>query len=253
MDLLTAFRLDPEVPQLISLVGGGGKTTTMFALAQALKSLQKRVLVTTTTNILYPGTEVCDRIIVDETPAIAIFRDVRAGTVTVLGRKLVSGCDETKLVGIEKEFVEQLFQEPLFDHILVEADGSRQKPIKAPASYEPVIPESATLTIGVIGLDALGKPISEEHVHRLELFCRVVNRRPGDLLDAAAVVELIVSSRGLFQGVPAGCPAYVLLNKADDEPRRAYGEEIRRRLREREGVVSAEVIIASMAQNRIYS
>ena len=41
-------------PNIISLVGGGGKTTTMFGLAERFAAEGKKVLVTTTTHIRRP-------------------------------------------------------------------------------------------------------------------------------------------------------------------------------------------------------
>ncbi len=252
MNIVDAFELSLDGPELICLVGGGGKTTTMFALAQALKFLGKRVLVTTTTNIIRPGREECDRVIVDNLSEKNFFGDIPSGTITVLGATAVKVGNETKLTGVDKSFLAQLSQEGLFDCLLVEADGSKRKPIKAPAHYEPIVPDNATRVIGVVGLDALGNPITEEHVHRVELFCQVVKRLPGELLDAEAVVELIVSPQGLFKGVPEGCKRYVLLNKAEDARRRAYGEDILSRLRQRKNVPVSRCVIAAMAQGRIY-
>src|SRR3972149_10212272 len=105
MNILDAFNLRPHVPELICLVGGGGKTTTMFALAEALKSCHRRVLVTTSTNILYPGEGEFDRIIVGNNSQVAPFQDIQAGTVTVLGNAAVQANHETKLTGVDKGFI----------------------------------------------------------------------------------------------------------------------------------------------------
>ncbi len=50
--------------------------------------------------------------------------------------------------------------------MIIEADGARKLPIKAPAEHEPVIPEFVNTVITVIGLSGLGKPLTEEWVHR---------------------------------------------------------------------------------------
>ena len=106
------------------------------------------------------------------------------------------------------------FMEGVFDYILVEADGSRQKPIKAPADHEPVIPDGTTKTVGVIGLDALGKQICSDSVHRPEHFCRLTGRNMGDRIDEEMVAKLILAPDGLFKSVPGGSRNYVLFNKA---------------------------------------
>jgi len=249
MNIVDAFDLCLNKQDLICLVGAGGKTTTMFALAQALKSLNKRVLVTTTTNIFYPGDKECDTITVKDTADIGIFHAIPEGTITVFGSGVVN---EAKLAGVDKGFVEQLYQQEIFDCILVECDGSKQKPIKAPAHYEPIVPDNVTRAIGVIGLDAVGNPINEEYVHRLKLFCNVVKRPPGEILDEEAVVNLIVSPQGLFKGVPDGCRKYVVLNKAENAQRRTYAENILIRLMKRDYIPFTTCVIASMTRNRVY-
>ena len=48
-----------------------------------------------------------------------------------------------------------------FDIVLVEADGAKMLPMKAPYSYEPVIPRNAKLVIAVLGAKSIGKALSE--------------------------------------------------------------------------------------------
>lgn len=249
MNLLESFDIHPGGHELISLVGAGGKTTTMFALAQALKALKKRVLVTTTTNIFYPDRKECDRVIVSEAAGAGIFDAVSPGSVTVLGKGVI---EERKLTGVDKEFVEQLHEESIFDFILVECDGSKRKPIKAPAHYEPLVPDNTMKTIGVIGLDALGDPIDEAHVHRAQIFCSVVGRGLGDRLDPEAVVNLIVSPRGLFQGVPERSTKYVLLNKADTGKGMEWGAAIVKGLLAMPAVPLDRCLIGTLATGTIH-
>ena len=71
--------------------------------------------------------------------------------------------DKGKLKGIDREFIDKIYQKHLFDYIVVEADGSKRRPIKAPALYEPVLPRETTRVVGLIGLDALGKSITEDY------------------------------------------------------------------------------------------
>ena len=104
----------------------------------------------------------------------------------------------------------------------------------------------------MIGLDAVGNPIEDEYVHRLEQFCDVVQRRPGEMIDEEAVVELIVSAQGLFKGVPDGCKKYVVLNKAENARRKASAGNILISLLKRDSIPVTKCVIAAMARNRIY-
>ena len=249
MNIVDAFDVEPSRHELICLVGAGGKTTTMFALAQELKNRGKSVLITTTTNIFHPSTGECDEVIIDGSADTGILKRAQPGKIIGLGREIVN---ERKLSGIDRECIAKLHEGKRFDCILVECDGARHKPIKAPAEYEPVVPDNVTRAIGVIGLDAVGNPITDDYVHRLEQFCDVVKRRPGEMIDEEAMVELIVSAQGLFKGVPDGCKKYVVLNKAEDSRRKASAGNILISLLKRDSIPITKCVIAAMARNRIY-
>ena len=52
MGLWSDLHLDMDRHRAVTLVGGGGKTTTMYALAREAREAGKRVIVTTTTHIM---------------------------------------------------------------------------------------------------------------------------------------------------------------------------------------------------------
>ena len=84
---------------------------------------------------------------------------------------------------METALLAGLFNEGIGTHYLVEADGAARRPIKGYASYEPVIPPAAGLLLPVLGLDALGKKVESQTVHRVELFAAQCGAVPGDVLD----------------------------------------------------------------------
>jgi probable selenium-dependent hydroxylase accessory protein YqeC len=218
MTLYEALNIDLNVPELISLVGAGGKTSIMFRLAQELSALRKKVLVTTTTNIAFSETAKANHLFIDSSKDMSSLFRVEPGTIVCLGGSMVG--DQEKLKGVEREFVDEIYQEQLFDYIVVEADGSKRRPIKAPAHYEPVIPTETTRVIGVIGLDALGKPITDQYVHRPGLFCSITGKKMGEAIDRKCLIHLILSQDGLFKDVPRDCKKYAVFNKADHAGRR---------------------------------
>src|SRR5690606_6331770 len=73
-----------------------------------------------------------------------------------------------KIVGITPEQVEALYLRDDVDAVIVEGDGSRNRPFKAPASHEPVVPPRTTHLVLMVGADAFGKRIDHENVHRPE-------------------------------------------------------------------------------------
>ena len=217
MTLYEALNMDLNISELISLVGAGGKTSTMFRLAQELSAFGKKVLVTTTTNIAFSETSKADYLVIDSSKDILFLSKVEPGTIVCLGSGMLN--EKGKLKGIDRELIDEIYQKHLFDYIVVEADGSKRRPIKAPAHYEPVIPRETTRVVGLIGLDALGKSITEDYVHRPNLFCSITGKKMGDIIDRKCLIHLILSQDGLFKDVPRDCKKYVVFNKADHTDR----------------------------------
>ncbi|MCP4424775.1 MAG: putative selenium-dependent hydroxylase accessory protein YqeC, partial [Chloroflexi bacterium] len=151
-DLITAFNLDaPKSPQLVAIVGGGGKSSLMFTLARALSG---RVVTTTTTRIFAAQMKLAPAVCyADDLSNLGAYLE-RFGTTLVVGA-VGSGKDKEKALGVPPQLPGQLLARPDVDFVLVEADGSRMRPIKAPASHEPVIPPGTTLVAPTMGIDAL--------------------------------------------------------------------------------------------------
>jgi len=140
-----------DVPQgITALVGGGGKTTLMLQLARELAAGGARVIVTTTTHIFPPeGIPTGNPINADEVSHALLLEPLLC-----LGKPATNG----KLGAPD---LSMAMLSHLADYILVEADGAKRLPLKAPAEHEPVIPPDTRLVIAVAGLDGAGKPIKE--------------------------------------------------------------------------------------------
>jgi probable selenium-dependent hydroxylase accessory protein YqeC len=216
MKLFEALDIDLTRNELICFVGAGGKTTSLFRLARELKGCNKSVLVTTTTAIYYPNDGDCDEVITGIPQDSGTLNSASGGCIVAFGREVTG---DNKLLGIDKACISELNHKALFDYILVEADGSRQRSIKAPADHEPVIPQRTTKAVGVIGLDALGKQINGTSVHRPELFCRLTGKAMGAIIDEDVIAGLIRAPQGLFKSVPEGSQRYVVLNKVENRDR----------------------------------
>lgn len=175
-------------------------------------------MLTTTTAIYYPNENDYDKLILyNQSEILKDLKDIKKGTVTIIGREVSK---EKKLLGLNKEIVEEIHNRNLFDYILVEADGSKRKSIKAPADHEPAIPNRTDRVIGLIGLDSIGKKINEENVHRPEIFCNITNSKKEDRITEDKILNLLTKNKGLFKDVPQKSKKYIMLNKADDEERK---------------------------------
>jgi len=202
---------------VIAIVGAGGKTTALYCLGHKLSAMGRCALLTTTTRIYRP----------DDIP-LYLGPPERLRLKAPLMAAASGMADARKLAGYSAGDIGAITSLGLFDDILVEADGAARKPIKSPNDTEPVYPQPVDLIIGVIGLDALGQPATEENVHRLPLFTGVTGASAGKPIAAEHVLALIGHENGLFRDAPAGVPRVVFLNKYDtiDENARRQAEEI---------------------------
>lgn len=139
------------------VVGSGGKTTLIHKLANDYLQQGKRVLITTTTHMYQePDTLVTDN------PA-EILECLKQNGIAFAGTR----CSEPDKIGpLSAETLETVCN--YADEVLIEADGSRQLPLKFPNATEPVLSPSCQRIIVVTSLLALGRP-AKETVHRLPL------------------------------------------------------------------------------------
>jgi molybdenum cofactor cytidylyltransferase len=202
---------------VISFTGGGGKTTAMFRLAFELAANGLRVVTTTSTRIFAAQTVLAPFHIETDGTALPDPAQLQA-LLAEWGQVLVTGpvtAGTGKAAGVSLSVIEAIRQLPGVDVVLVEADGSRMRPFKAPAVHEPVVPAGTTILVPVVGLDVLGCRLDEEHVHRAERVPTLTGQPPGAVIDADMVANLIAHPEGGAKGRPPGARLVPLLNKVD--------------------------------------
>lgn len=200
MKLWTALGLEPRRCPLLALVGGGGKTTALYALAREAAQAGLSVAVTTTTHIRpHPRLPLAG----DPQTLTRLLKQNRVALFGVLGpdNKLTCPLPPQALRG-------------LADVVLAEADGARGLPLKAPAEHEPVVPSNADAVVALAGLDALGRSFSA-CCHRPGTAASLLGTNPARDVTPAHVAALLSSPRGGRKGTPAGAEYRCLLNKAD--------------------------------------
>lgn len=202
-ELAAAF--EPGDHELISLVGGGGKTTTLFGLGHQLAGT--RVLTTTTKMGAEQTGEL--RTLVD--PTDDELAEALALDAMVLTWKDTDG---RRAVGFEPETCDRWFA--FADHIVVEADGSRKRPFKAPLEYEPVVPSATTLLVACIGISAFGRPIADS-CHRSERVAALAGCTVDDLLTPARAAAVLRSADGSQKGRPEGARYFVAVHRTGPE------------------------------------
>lgn len=175
---------------VISIVGSGGKTSLMYYLSKNI--LGKKILVSTTTKIKIPTIKFYDYIAFDKDKAKYLKENNSKG-IYILANKI----SEDKLGSFELEYLEDLTNN--FENVILEADGSKEKLIKAWNEEEPVILKNTTKTIGVLNLDILGKEINDKNVHRLERFIKMTNFSLNEEIDEQCLIKIIIDENGLFK------------------------------------------------------
>lgn len=194
-------------------MGAGGKSSLLERLAREYEAEGSRVVLTTTTHVRPPAAGGRPLVLVDSPDRLETLVRRPTGLSPVVGRSLD---EKGKLVGVPPEWVRRLRELPWAAAVLVEADGAKELPLKAPAEWEPVLPECATLVVALAGLDAQGTPLDDEHVHRADLLAAVLDLEPGALLPPERLVDTVV--QGYVRSLPSEARMVVALNKADRFP-----------------------------------
>lgn len=214
MTLLEALALPFSPAPVVAFVGGGGKTSAMFRLAADLVAASRRVITTTTTHIAADQLALAPSHLL---PAVATPDRITAALAQHHHLLITEAADLTigRAKGVPVTLVSSLAQQGLADAILVEADGSRTLPFKAPAPYEPVIPAESTHVVIVVGVDVFGRPLDETTVHRPALVSALTNCPLGAPVTPQVVAGVLAHPQGGLKGIPAGGQVAVLLNKVD--------------------------------------
>ncbi len=224
MKLKEALGIRPR--EVICLVGGGGKTTLMFALAKELasggtacQSLVRQagscVITTTTTKIFEPSSSETERLILNNDEDLLLeqlLQEVdKYRHITIAREKLPSG----KLSGITPEMAIRLAEISRVSHIIIEADGAAHHSLKAPNETEPVIPANTTLVIAVAGIDALGGRLEEETVFRADIAVKLLRVPLGIVVSAGLMADLLTHASGIAKGSPDTARIVPFINKVD--------------------------------------
>ena len=209
MDLTRA--LNVQLHDVVTFTGGGGKTSSMLRLAAELVAAGRHVVVTTTAKLgsdqipVPVAGRAMPHLIAPRAGDLAglVSEALRRSPVLAVTGEAIE--DGTRWDGIEPAAVCELAAARGVDVVLVEGDGSRGLPLKAPADYEPVVPECTTLHVPLAGALALGQPLDADHVHRPELVARFGNWGPLDerVVTAELMAALLAHPAGGMKGRPA--------------------------------------------------
>ena len=219
ISLKDALRLAPHA--CLALVGAGGKTHALFQLAG---ELPPPVFVTATTHLAEEQLALADEWSQVENPKQV---DKAARQMQGRVRLFIGPPDEAgRRLGMASPALERLRAIAMRRSLplLIEADGARQLPLKAPGEHEPALPFIDTTrstrpaldsVVVVAGLSGLGKPLDDKWVHRPEHFAELAGLPIGAPISAQAVRRVLLHPEGGLKNIPTGVRRLVLLNQAD--------------------------------------
>lgn len=204
--IYSALDIDLNSKQIISFVGGGGKTTSIYSLGKELSTLGKKVIIITTTHMQTPKNWIAYNDNID-----LIKSKLKSESLIVVGTEGKSG----KISAVNEKVAYDLYE--ICDCLLVEADGAKMLPLKAPESHEPVILRNTTMIVGVAGIDSLNKTINTI-CHRPHKVCELLKTDLQHKITIQDISEILSSPRGQaklvdeFNNIEYRC----IINKADN-------------------------------------
>lgn len=167
--------------RIIAVIGGGGKTSLLFALGEEL-SAKSPVILSTTTHMHYPSHLDIKQIVLEDDPD-----QVRLVLSSYPLCYVAAPYQHNKLQRPSDQMLQIV--EEMGIPVLYEADGSRSLPIKCMGEQEPAVPSSCSLVIQMIGASCLHQTISKV-VHRYELACERWHWESGELVTIQHLITL---------------------------------------------------------------
>ena len=249
MNLSLAQALRVHSSPCVAFIGSGGKTTAMFQLASTLSKYEgtSPVIVTATSHLGMWQLGLADQHIIANTPdPIEKLKHGLKGVILITGE--IDG-DRTK--PINDNVMKWLHQFCGYHSIplLIEADGSRGKPLKAWAEHEPPVPAFVEFVVQVVGLTGLGERLSDEKVHRVEIFSKLSELRRGESITQDALVRVLKHSESALRNIPTSARKVLLLNQADTHELQSAAQGMAQMVMD----TYASVIISSLEQEKIFA
>ncbi|MEF9916149.1 MAG: selenium cofactor biosynthesis protein YqeC [Lachnospiraceae bacterium] len=193
---------------VICVVGAGGKTSLIHALAEEFKQDHKGVIITTTTHMIQPITGF-----------VSGFDEKEIGIQLQKHGIITVGipCENGKIKGLDMSQIRTMSN--LCDKLLIEADGAHQKPMKVPAEYEPVLPDFVDLVIGIQGASAIGQPLHKV-CHRFEIGADLLHTKTSHIVTLEDLEYLLLSEKGQRKDVNVEYCPVIGQGELLDDPRK---------------------------------
>ena len=211
---------------VVAFVGAGGKSGAILTVCEGLLQDGLKVLVAPTTKMLLGEADRIGPLVTSEDAGGLLEKAENAlseAPAVVAGSGMIS---KNRVGGVDPAWIGYLAS--LADVVLIEADGSRRRPIKGTADHEPAIPTAATLVVAIANVRALGKPVDDEYVHRPEVFSELTGIGQGQSITPGAFATAL--ARGSLARVPQETRTAALITGVDPGPTMSKASVITREL-----------------------
>lgn len=224
----------------VALVGAGGKTTLVNRLTESLRK-RKKILISSTTTFIKPAETMFDFIDVAYNEDYDLSAYEKPG-IYMIGR----GKDIKDLVlGLEVSDIERISAH--FDQTIIECDFSNGRPLKGFRDYDPEIPETTDVTIGIVDIQALGLQVNSKNIHHLDKYIELTGASIGSLVTIQDLVKIIENDNALFKNARGKKVLYI--NKVEKEVDQALATTLLESL----NVQKMDLILeGSLVENRYF-
>ena len=205
-----AEALDLRKGDIVAFVGAGGKTSALIALGAELSACGWRALATTTTRLGRAQLELMSASLSYHQDSSHISQLLDSERFLFLYDRICAD----KVYGFEADRIEQILASLTCDICLIEADGARMLPLKAPKSHEPAIPACATLVVPIVSLAVLGKSLDENHVYNAGALAGHYGFARGRPVKPEWIARMLGDEAMLLKNIPAHARVVALLNQA---------------------------------------
>jgi probable selenium-dependent hydroxylase accessory protein YqeC len=189
------------VPGITAIVGAGGKTTVLERLGVYGQIGNLPIVISSTV----PVEE--ERVKIKDPFDLILTDDVEKGEafcISCVKKGKVPfwfyGHEENCYVGLPASVLEQLKAHHPEWYILVEADETHNRWLKAPEVNEPSLPAGTDTLIGVLNLQMLGHALTPDRVAGVETAAAIMGRPVGAVVTPALLAKLIKHPCGMFHG-----------------------------------------------------
>jgi molybdenum cofactor cytidylyltransferase len=199
--------------EVVAFTGAGGKTSALVGLGYELHEAGWRVLATTTTRIGQDQLQLFPRALPYTAGTAAISAALNEQGYVFLYSEMRHG----KVYGVPLETIPHWLDNVDSDVLLIEADGARGLPWKAPYAHEPVIPPETTLVVPVTSLAALGQPLDEMHVYNPQAMIDKFGFYAGGKIRLPWLAQVLRDEEMGLKGVPAAARVVAFINQTPDK------------------------------------